>query len=108
MQLAQIRTFEPGVEEQGGVATFQGLEAIFNNVVAVALGLAGIIFFIMLLAGGFKYISSGGDPKGVEEAKKTLTYAIGGLVLLVLSFLILRFIKEFTGVDVTQFKVTIP
>lgn len=87
-------------------AKLQDLENVFGSVVNTLLGLGGIIFFIMLLLGGFKYITSGGDPKAAEGAKKTLTYAIGGLVLLVLALLILQFIEEFTGVKVTEFKIT--
>jgi hypothetical protein len=59
----------------------------------------------MLIMGGFKFITAGGDPKAIEGAKKTLTYAIMGIVLVALSFLILQFISTFTGVDVTQFKI---
>ena len=84
------------------------LGAVFSNIVQVALGLGGIVLFIMLLSGGFKYITAGGDPKGIEGAKKTLTYAIGGMVLLAMAFLILRFIQEFTGVDITNFRIYLP
>lgn len=83
----------------------KGLETLFGNVVETTLGLAGIVLFIMLVTGGFQYITAGGDPKGVEQAKNTLTYAIGGIILIGLSFLILVLIKTFTGVDVTQFKI---
>jgi len=89
-------------------ARFSDLEAVFANIVSVILGLAGIVLFIMLLMGGFKFITAGGDPKAVEGAKKTLTYAIAGMVLLAASFLILRFIQEFTGVDVVNFRVFQP
>ena len=89
-------------------ATLQDLEVVFQQIVSVVLGLAGIVLFIMLLMGGFKFITAGGDPKAVESAKKTLTYAIAGMVLLAASFLILRFIQEFTGVDVTNFRVFQP
>ena len=88
-----------------GVVQLRYLECVFGNVVNVVLALAGIVLFIMLIAGGFKYITAGGDPKGVEGAKKTLTYAIGGVVLIALSFLILQFIKQFTGANVTDFKI---
>lgn len=81
------------------------LEGIFGNVVAAVLGLAGIALFIMLLVGGFKYITSGGDPKAAEEAKKTLTYAVGGLVLVASAYLILRFVAEFTGADILNFVI---
>ena len=93
------------IDNVDGVATLQGFEGIFENVVNVALGLGGVILFIMLIVGGFKFITAGGDPKVIEGAKKTLTYAIAGIVLVALSFLILRFISTFTGVDVTLFQV---
>lgn len=88
------------------VANFSDLEGIFSNVLSILLGVAGIAFFILLLSAGFKFITSGGDPKALEGAKKTLTYAIGGFILIILSYLILLLITELTGVDVTIFKVT--
>lgn len=90
------------------VAKLTDLEKVFGNVVGILLGLAGIALFITLVVGGFKYITAGGDPKGVESAQKTLTYAIGGLVLIAAGFLILRFISQFTGVDITQFRIFQP
>lgn len=86
--------------------TLQNLEDVFANVIKIVLGIAGITFFILLLSSGFKFITSGGDPKALEGAKKTLTYAIGGLILIIVSYLILLLIKEITGVDVTIFRVT--
>lgn len=88
-----------------GIATIADFGCVFQNFVTSLLGLAGIVLFIMLLFGGFKYITSGGDPKAVESAQKTLTYAIGGLIVILLSYLILVFIKEITGANVTEFNV---
>lgn len=93
------------IETVDDVAKLQDFEGVFENIVTVVLGFGGVVLFIMLLMGGFKFITAGGDPKAIEGAKKTLTYAIGGIVLIALSFLILRFISTFTGVDVTQFKI---
>jgi len=87
-------------------AKLSELEGIFGNIVGIALELAGIVLFIMLIVGGFNYITSGGNPQQAEAAKKTITFAIFGIILLVMSFLILRLIYQFTGVDVTQFKIT--
>lgn len=89
----------------GDVPTLTGLEGVFENIVTVVIGVAGIALFIMFLIGGFKFITSGGDPKAAEEAKKTLTYAIGGIVLIAISFLVLQLIQQFTGASVTIFKV---
>ncbi len=90
------------------IATLQGLEGVFANLIRVALGFAGIALFLMLIVGGFRYITSGGDPKAAEGARNTLTFAILGLVLIASAFLILRFIGTFTGAEITNFRVFIP
>ena len=51
-----------------------------------------LIFFAMLLVGGFKYLTSGGDMKALDSAKGTLTFAFIGLSFLVASWLILNLI----------------
>lgn len=79
--------------------TLSSLETIFTSVVKSLLALGAIALFILLVASGFKYLTSAGDPKAVEGAKKTLTYAIGGFVALLLSYLILRLIGQLTGTD---------
>ena len=89
------------------VATIADLGGLFERIVSFVLGFAGIVLFVLLLVGGFKYIISGGDPKAVESAKKTLTYAIGGLVVILVSYLILVLISKVTGVDVTNFNVVL-
>lgn len=81
------------------------LETVFRNVVGVVTGFAGIVLFIMLVVGGFQWLTAQGDPKGIEGAQKTLTYAIGGIILIALGFLILKLIETFTGAPVSVFKI---
>lgn len=99
----------PGQEELVKVATLQGLECIFANLLQIALVLAGLVLFIMLVVGGFRYLTSGGDPKAKEAAQGTLTHAIAGLVILLLAFVILRFIAFITGVEsILKFTIVQP
>ncbi|KKU12184.1 MAG: hypothetical protein UX19_C0005G0016 [Candidatus Woesebacteria bacterium GW2011_GWA1_45_8] len=95
-------------QANSSAATLQDLEVVFANIVSAILGFAGIVLFVLLIMGGFKYITAGGDPKAVDGAKKTLTYAIVGFVLVASAFLILRFIEVFTGINVTVFRVFQP
>lgn len=88
-------------------ATISDLGTVFSNVVSYALGFAGIVLFVLLIVGGFKFITSGGDPKAVESARKTITSAIAGLIIILVSYLILVLISNITGVDVTKFNLTI-
>jgi len=90
------------------IPTIQNLELVFSNVVTAALSFAGIVLFVLIVVGGIKYITSGGDPKATESAQKTITYAIGGLIVVLLSFLILKLIQAITGVNVTNFQVYQP
>ena len=89
----------------GDVAKISDLDNVFENVIGKLLGFAAIALFIMLLAGGFRYITSGEDPKATEAAKKTLTSAIGGIVLIAISYLIILIIQEITGANITEFTI---
>lgn len=90
------------------VATLKGIEAIFRLILNIVIRLGGVVVFIFLIIGGFKYLTAGGDPKKAESAKNTITYAILGLALLILAWFVLQFIKVFTGIDVTIFKMPSP
>jgi uncharacterized membrane protein YuzA (DUF378 family) len=90
--------YAASIDTVDNVATIKGFEGLFENIVTVIIGLAGISFFVMFIMGGFKFITSGGNPKGLEGARNTLTYAILGLVLLALAYLFLTLVAGFTGV----------
>ncbi len=99
--------FNPGQpgEQRVGVATIQGLECIFINLVRVLTPIAGLAVFIMFIVGSFQFITAGGEAKSIQKARKTLTAAIFGLVAFVGIWFILLLIKEITGVDVTKFEM---
>jgi hypothetical protein len=52
----------------------------------------GVIAVIMIIIGGVKYITSGGDASNVTGAKNTILYAIIGLVVVALSQVIVQFV----------------
>jgi len=86
-------------------ATISCIECILKAFLNIAVRLAGIAVFIMLIVGGFQYLTAGGDAKRTQAAGKTLTAAIVGLVVVIGAWFILLFIEKFTGVEVTQFKL---
>ncbi len=84
---------------QDGVATLSCLPAVFSNIVYWAAGLAGIVAVFFIILAGIKFLTSGGDPKQVEGARKTLTYAVAGLIVILLAFAIIKLIGTITGAD---------
>lgn len=86
---------EPGTD----VATLACIPVIIKNVVTAALVFAGIIAVALIIFAGAKYITSKGDQAKIDSAKKTLTYAFVGLTIIFLSFFIVSFISQMTGVS---------
>ncbi len=89
-------------------AGLNDIEQVFSHVISVIVGLGFIALLVMLLAAGFKYLMSGGEPKSVQSAHQTVTWALLGIVFMALAWLILQLIRAFTGVDVTTFTFGIP
>lgn len=79
------------------VPTLGALEGLFERLLAAVFGAAGILLFVMIVVGGFQFITSGGDPKKLEGAKNTLTYAFIGVVMTALAFLLLVLLSRITG-----------
>jgi len=88
-----------------GIATLKCIEAIAKIILNVAIRLAGIAAFIMLIVGGFQFLTAGGDPKKTQAAGSTITFAIFGLVAVIAAWFILLFIEKFTGVKITEFNI---
>jgi hypothetical protein len=65
---------------------------IAANVVNIFSMIVGAVAIIMIIYGGFKYITSGGDSGNVTAAKNTLIYAIIGLIIVALSQFIVHFV----------------
>jgi len=83
------------LRELGGFGSF-----ISQKVLPLVFGLTGIIFFFYLLFGGIKYLTAGGDPKAVDSAKRSLTTAFIGLLIIFLSFWIMVVIGNIVGFKV--------
>lgn len=62
------------------------------------LGLVGVLSIAALVYGGIFYIISLGNDSRVTTAKKTITWAIIGLVVSLISVLMVRFVGRTLGV----------
>ena len=78
-------------------AELVGDTGVFTRLTNTVLMAVGLISVIMLIFGGLRYITSGGDAKKVTDAKNTILYAIIGLIICVLSYAIVNFVLTTIG-----------
>src|SRR3990167_5256477 len=70
----------------GNLTVVQILQGVIRFILVVAFVLA----FIFLLIGGIRWITAGGDEKAVAGARGIITAALFGLVLVLVSYAIIR------------------
>lgn len=81
-----------GDECEAGGDGNSDLKALAGKVVNLISLIVGIVAIIMIIYGGFRYITSGGDSGRVGNAKNTLIYAIIGLIIVALSQFIVHYV----------------
>ena len=75
----------------GCISGDQAGEMIVNSIQWVA-GLAGAVCAIFVVVGGWGYMTSGADPGKLQKAKNTILYALIGLIIVALAFIITGFV----------------
>ena len=81
---------------KNGTVVVDCSESSINNLVSQVINIlsivVGIVAVIMMIYGGFRYITSGGDSGNVSSAKNTILFAIVGLVVVALAQIIVKFV----------------
>jgi len=65
---------------------------ITKQVINIFSWLVGIVSVIMVIVGGFQYVTSGGDSGKVTSAKNTIMYALIGIVIVALAQVMVKFV----------------
>ena len=65
------------------------LSSTIVNLFSVAIGAIAVV---MLIYGGFRYITSAGSQERVQGAKNTILYAVIGLLIVIFAQTIIRFV----------------
>ena len=90
-----------GSDESAGVPSSSNptdsLDSTISDILNVLSVAIGIIAVVMLMIGGFRYITSGGVAERVATAKKTILYAMVGIAVVALSQTIAKFVLDKTS-----------
>ncbi len=74
-----------------GAAT-SDFQTTLTDIINIISIIVGVVAVIMIIYGGFRYITSGGQQEGVKNAKNTILYGLIGLVIVALAQIIVKFV----------------
>lgn len=86
-----------GCFDSDGIAKLSCIPYALRNIMDYAFVFSGIVAVIFLVWAGIRYAVSGGDEVQLSKAKRTMTFAIIGLVIILLSFFVIKLIGFVTG-----------
>lgn len=81
---------------------------VLRAVIQFILVVAFVLAFIFLLIGGIRWITAGGDEKGVASARNMITAALIGLVVVLVAYALIRLVEIFFNVNIITGGVSIP
>ena len=84
------------LSETAGTAGYSTTNAnalgLASNIISIIIGLVGVIFLVLVLYGGFLWMTATGNEKQVETAKNIIVRAVSGTVIVLLAYAITYFI----------------
>ena len=67
-------------------------DAFLGKALGVVYSIAGIVAVIVIIIGGFMYITSAGNTDRIKTAKNAILYPVIGLVVVITAFIITRYV----------------
>ncbi len=78
--------------EAAGFSTTATVPIIVARLIRTAISMVGILAVMLIILGGFKFMTAAGDPTKIQSAKRVITNAVIGLIIVFASFAITQFI----------------
>ncbi len=80
--------------DTNGISASERVDQIVTQIINIMSLVVAVVAVIMIIIGGLRYITSGGDTGNVTGAKNTILYAVVGLIVVALSQVIVRFVVD--------------
>lgn len=81
-----------GDEAKLGSAAADRLPVIIGNLIRIFISLLGVIFLLLIVYGGWLWLTARGDNERVTKAKDTITRAVIGIVIVIGAYALTTFI----------------
>lgn len=83
-----------GATDCNDSGTGGGLDSILRKVIQIFSVIVGFVAVVMIIVGGIKYITSGGDSGNISGAKNTIIYAVIGLIIVVFAQVLVHYVLK--------------
>jgi len=94
-------TTQTGVAGTGaGINTLSTVGSVLAIVIKAFFSVMGIVFLILILHAGYKWMNANGAEKDVDEAKDSIKRAVIGLAVMIAAYAITAFV--FAQLDKAQ------
>ena len=77
---------------EGQLPKYCSTESVYNKFISTALYAVGIVAVIMIIYGGFVYMTAGGNDEQRKKGRTILTWAVLGLIVVVLAAVLVNII----------------
>ncbi len=74
------------------ILTSTDARTVLSRIINIILTLLGTVAVVIILFGGFKWMTSGGDESNIESAKKMMLAGVVGLAIVLTSYAIATFV----------------
>ncbi|MBI2448282.1 hypothetical protein HYV44_01840 [Candidatus Microgenomates bacterium] len=95
------------VKPPAGKGFSENLGATINKGLGYVLSIAGLIALFYIIAGGFTYLTSAGNPEKVGTAKNQIMYAFIGVVVIAASFALKKWVFSSLGITSAGDNITL-
>ena len=92
--IATFASFWDDISPKLNQGSSKTVEDLIVDVLNWMIGAAAVICVVMLIVGGYSYMTAGGDEQKVGKATKTLTNAIIGLVICFIAVMLVNFVLK--------------
>lgn len=80
-----VANFGTGYGASIGLGT-QDIRVTIANIIRVVLGILGIVVTLIIIAGGFRWMTAGGNEESVAQAKNIISAGVIGLLIIIVAY----------------------
>lgn len=89
--LVPVAVGATGVDFGTGYGSYIGLgtqdvRVTIARIINVVLGILGIVVTLIIIAGGFRWMTAGGNEEAVGQAKKIISAGVIGLLIIIIAY----------------------